>query len=203
MFKIIHICVVMSQTSARIEVSFKLTVNSFQYKLLEKDLGPSPWRLTTKKYEGELLLGLMLLHSKNFKKTSQNLRVKKRAENTYENCKNLTTVGHKSINVYEVVIPEYYWENYAIKGFQVDAVTALLLHAENKFKNALFAYLDSRRNLYLKNVKVAEVHIAKSMREFCNKFSISDDDMTFDALIKSYQRSRVARNELINQRVKK
>lgn len=191
----------LSHTCCHIEVSFKLNVNSFQHKLLEKELGPSPWRLTTKKYEGELMLGLMLLHSKNFKTTSQNLRVKKRAEKVTERLKDSQTLGAKSICIYEVVIPEYYWENYAIKGFQVQAVSALILHVENKFKNNLFSHLDSRRILHKNKIKGKDVQITKSIKEFCEKFSITDEDMTFDAIIKAYQRSRVARNELINQRV--
>jgi hypothetical protein len=193
----------MSQTFHPIEVSFKLAVNNFQQKLLVKDLGSSPWRLTTKKYEGELLLGLMLLHSKNFKKTSQNFRVKKRAESVAKNTKNFISSGKKNDCIYEVIIPAYYWENYAIKGFQPDAISSLISYVEDKWRNGLYNFVDSRRLLYDQDIKIKQTQIVQSMKDFCKKFQLEDEDMTFDTLIKDYFRKRVAQNADVVQIVRK
>lgn len=193
----------MSHSFTQVEVSFKLPVNNFQYKLLEFDLGPSPWRLSTKVYEGELLLGLMILKTQKIAKNSQTFRVTKRAQNALKNIENFSTSGKKNETFYEVVIPQYYWEHYSIKGFEPQSISSLILFVENKWRNGLYNFVDSRRLLYEKNVKMKDTQILQSMKDFCTKYSITEEEMMFESLIKDYFRKRVARNNNVIQTIRK
>lgn len=193
----------MSQRSPQVEVSFKLPVNNFQLKLLEFDLGPSPWRLSTKIYEGELLLGLMILKTQKVAKNSQTFRVTKRAKNALKKVENFTTSGKKNESIYEVIIPQYYWENYSIKGFEPQSITSLILFVEDKWRNGLYNFVDSRRLIYDKGIKMKDTQILQSMKDFCKKYSITEEEMMFESLIKDYFRKRVAKNHNVVQIIRK
>jgi hypothetical protein len=149
-----------------LRISYKIPCSPLLKKILEKHLNTSPFKLSTKTLTGKIMLGLMVV-----KETSKSKQ-------------------HFGDEIFEIEIPNYYWTHYPLKGISDQHAAVLLNFHYNKFTENLFCFIDSRLILRQEGDVRLRLSIKSAILEFCKSFSISDDDIMLDTLIKDYTRSR-------------
>lgn len=166
-------------TPPTLRIAYKIPCTLFLKKILVKHLGTTPYKLSTKTMPGKIMLGLMVV-----KEVS----------------------GSKQFfgdQVYEIEIPAYYWEHYSLKGIHDEQAAVLLNYHYDKFTENLFSFASSRLNLREEGDPSNRLAIARSVVDYCKSYSIDEDDIPMDTLLKDYYRSRGRAQTLATSYIRK
>lgn len=152
-----------------IEVSIKIPVKSFTYKVFTKDFG-NPYRLSSVVYPGQILLGLLKSSDTPFKK-------------------------HLGTDVIELIIPKYYFNQYNLGIISDEKLSYFIEYINRQFRQKLYAFIDGRLTLADKlklNEKKLQVRIDHTVQDFCKNYDLHEQEMTVDAWVKDYYRERLS-----------
>lgn len=157
------------------DISLHIPVNPVVKKIFEKDFG-NPYRLSTKQSIGRTLLGI--------------LAISKSGYNKYPGKQTIT-----------IILSIYYFNQYGIKGINEENIAHLSKYIEDKFRERLFLFLDSRLSLKNKITRTSKekpiMKINDSILEFLKSYNLTEDEISLEALKKKYYRLRVVHEKTV------
>lgn len=125
---------------------------------------------------------------------------------------------HFGDDVIEIKIPSWCFKNYKIKGFTDVQGGEILAWLHNELMDSMFTYIDSRISIreelvqqfpkgvakrsIVKERNINRLSIDKAIQDFCEIYSITNEDLNFESVIKAYYRERQSGKRLFNGVVK-
>lgn len=162
-------------------LTYKVEVEPWLFKYLEYKLGPSPWKLTTNHYEGQLLLSNMATKSRAVKNIPW-----KKGENTI---------------LYEIIIPWYYTNQKGKYFFCEDNLNRFIRLYKNRFKEELIIWFEARECITNGTIKteggVRKFFMKDTLLAFAQKIGLTEEEMPYETMKKlvyrhfTKQKSRV------------
>jgi hypothetical protein len=150
--------------------TLSIPVNRYQLAILVKELGTNPWKINTTQWLGKILIGHL----------ERSRRIPHQAQLT----------GHNFL----VELPDSFVKHYGLNYINPENITEFLSAVDRQFRNGLFAYVDKgllvRTKIGQGKIREMDLTIKDSIREYCAKNGVQEEDIPFDALTKAFYRSR-------------